>query len=129
MWWNLVNSSVYGFKAESSIPPLYESDRYIFYPKEKADIFNEFLVSQTYLPIANFAIPTLTCSSHSSLCSIITSEEEVADILSQINMVKACGADGISNIMINHCMYGIVGHLHVSLIPLFLLVNFLIYGN
>ena len=46
-WWN-VAKSFYGSKVSSAIPPLYEHNNYVFDSKDKADLFNDFFLSQTY---------------------------------------------------------------------------------
>ena len=105
-WWN-VAKSFYGSKVSSAIPPLYENNNYVFDPKDKADLFNDFFVSQTYLPIGNAVLPELSPNLNPTLSNIIVTEVEVANLISQLDTAKACGMDGISNIIIKLCNYGI----------------------
>ena len=40
-WWGVVKS-IYGTKVCSTIPPLKESDIYVYDPKEKVKLFNDY---------------------------------------------------------------------------------------
>ena len=104
-WWN-VAKSFYGSKVSSAIPPLYENNNYVFDPKDKADLFNDFFVSQTYLPIENAVLPELSPNLNPTLSNIIVTEVEVANLICQLDTAKACGMDGISN-KIKLCNHGI----------------------
>jgi hypothetical protein len=44
-WWGMVKS-IYGTKVCSTIPPLKENDIYVYDPKEKAKLLNDYFVSQ-----------------------------------------------------------------------------------
>ena len=107
-WWN-VAKSFYGSKVSSAIPPLYEDNNYVyvFDSKDKADLFNDVFVSQTYLPIENAVLPELPPNLNPTLSNIIVTEVEVANLISQLDTAKACGMDGISNKIIKLCNYGI----------------------
>ena len=89
-WWNIIKS-YYGIKAGISVPPLQEGDRYIFDPKEKADVFNYYFVSQTYLPANRVQLPTLAQQTNSGLSNISVIEDEVFILLNQLDVSKACG--------------------------------------
>ena len=70
-------------------------------------MFNDFFVSQTYLPIENAVLPELSPNLNSTLSNTIVTEVEVANLISQLDTAKACGMDGISNKIIKLCNYGI----------------------
>ena len=53
--------------------------RYVFDSKDKADLFHDFFVSQTYLPIENAVLPELSPNLNSTLSNIIVTEVEVAN--------------------------------------------------
>jgi hypothetical protein len=89
-WWNIIKS-YYGIKAGISVPPLQEGDSYIFDPKEKADVFNDYFVSQTYLPANRVQLPTLAQQTNSGLSNISVIEDEVFILLNQLDVSKACG--------------------------------------
>ena len=106
-WWNIIKS-YYGIKAGISVPPLQEGDSYIFDPKEKADVFNDYFVSQTYyLPANRVQLPTLAQQTNSGLSNISATEDEVFILLNRLDVSKACGADGVSNRMLKLCMNGL----------------------
>ena len=105
-WWNIIKS-YYGIKAGISVSPLQEGDSYIFDPKEKADVFNDYFISQTYLPANRVQLPTLAQQTNSGLSNISVIEDEVFILLNQLDVSKACGADGVSNRMLKLCMNGL----------------------
>ena len=86
---------------------MFENGNYIFHPKEKAEIFNDFFVSQTCLPTAVATVPNLPRMSHRTISNVVVSEQEVANLLDHVNVTKACGPDGINDRMIQCCKYGL----------------------
>lgn len=72
----LLNRSTALKLVATAIPPLYEKNNYILDAKDKAELFNDFFVSQTYLPTEGEVLPNPSAS-QISLSSIVVSEEEV----------------------------------------------------
>ena len=103
-WWR-VAKSFYGNKAGTSIHPLFENGQYIYEPKDKAEIFNEYFVSQTFLPTVQIDMSMF--SGLSLPTDIIAIEEEVVEILAALDVSKACGVDVIGNRLIKLCAMGL----------------------
>lgn len=66
-----------------------------------------FFVTQKCLPTADAVIPNFNCSSQFVISDIVVLEEEVANLLDNVDVTKACGPDGISNRRIKCCKVGI----------------------
>ena len=105
-WWGVVKS-IYGTKVCSTIPPLKENDIYVYDPKEKAKLFNDYFVSQATLDPQRSSPQFVGQFSNSSLSNIAVNPDEVLKLLLRVNISKACGHDGIGNRMIKLCAYGI----------------------
>jgi hypothetical protein len=104
-WWGVVKSTN-GTIVCSTIPP--RNYIYVYDPKEKAKLFNDYFVSQATLdpqrPPPHFAGQF---SPNSSLSNIVSNPDEVLKFLLSVDISKACGHDGIGNRMIKLCAYGI----------------------
>jgi hypothetical protein len=94
--WN-ITKSVYKNKYSPSIPVIINNGEFISDSKQKAEVLNNYFVSQTQLATSvSSVVPTLlnpTCL----LSSITASELTVYNLLCNLVISKACGEDGISN--------------------------------
>jgi len=104
-WWQ-VAKSFYGSKAGTSIPPIFDNNQYFHEPKEKVEIFNEYFISQSVLPVCQPLLP-VSDGNCVLLADISATESEVATVLCNLDISKACGADGISNKLLKLCQVGI----------------------
>ena len=85
-----------------------EGDVLVSDSKEKADVFNEYLVSEASIPNMDSAeVPPLVSCSPNTLSNITVDEELVYKLLSSVNINKARGCDGISNKVIKLCAEGL----------------------
>lgn len=112
-WWR-VAKSFYGSKLSSSIPPLFNVGNYICDSQEKAEIFNEFFISQSRLALDSqqlFPQPHDEGLVEPRLSYLETSEQEVLDLLSRVDVTKACGPDGVSNKLLKLCRHGLANPL------------------
>lgn len=106
-WWGIVKS-LYGSKIHSSIPPLSDGDRIITDAKEKATIFNQYFITQCKVDNNDAPIPNIIDFQNSRFIShLSTTGFEVRNLLSIIDVSKACGVDGIGNFLIKTCAHGI----------------------
>lgn len=95
-WWN-ITKSFYKNKYSPSIPAIINNGELISDSKQKAEVLNNFFVSQTQLlNSVSRVVPSLsnpTCL----LSSITASELTVYNLLRHLDISKASGEDGISN--------------------------------
>ena len=112
-WWGIVKS-LYGQKIQGTIPPLVEGSRTIFDAKEKAELFNEYFASQSTLDdsMAELLFEIEYFQSSRILSQVTTTEREIRDLFSCLDISKACGPDGISNKIIKICADGLSGALN-----------------
>ena len=95
-------------KYHTAIPAIIDGNSFITEPKEKADLFNNYFASQSCIPNSETAeVPLLVPCSLYSMDSILADEEIVYNLLSTVNVAKACGYDGISNRIIKFCSAGL----------------------
>ena len=67
----------------------------------KASLLNSFFVTRTRLNENDHALPTeLSGNDQNSLTSIFIDSMEVRDVLTNLNVGKAPGPDGINNIIL-----------------------------
>ena len=96
-WWN-ITKSIYKNKYSPSIPVIINNGEFISDSKQKAKVLNNYFVSQTQLATSvSSVVPTLpnpTCL----LSSITASELTIYNLLCNLDISKACGEDGISNV-------------------------------
>ena len=78
------------------LPPLQHNGNIITDPTKKAEIFNEFFVRQTKLDERLTALPENHARVQSSLSHVYITEFDTYKILSNLNVSKATGPDGIS---------------------------------
>jgi len=110
-WWKVLKS----FITESSstnIPPLKIGDKYTQDEFDKAEALNTYFISQTYLDDRNKEPPMIPAQdTNSHLSNIVITTSEVADILLNLETGKACGPDGINNIVLKNCANELSGPL------------------
>ena len=77
--------------------------------KEKAELLNEFFISQSRLDDSSSSVPVDFDHFPTSrlLSNVITSEREISALLSSVDINKACGPDSISDKIIKICADGI----------------------
>ena len=89
------------FKPSSEcLPPLHDtdSDTMVADANAKASLLNSFFVTRTRLNENDHALPTgLSGNDQNSLTSILIESMEVRDVLTNLNVGKAPGPDGINN--------------------------------
>lgn len=102
-WWKILKSFISG-PTSSSIPALKIGDSYTNSDEEKADVLNSFFVSQTHLDdIHREPLAEVERLTHIGLRHLDVSPNEVCDVLSNLEVGKAAGPDGINNIVLKHC--------------------------
>ncbi len=106
-YWKLIKSTL-GSKGPSNIPPLASNGRVISDAEEKSDVFNEFFAEQSSLPPPppGFTLPELVVPPF-SLDSILTTEDEVLNVLKSLKVDKANGPDNISNRLLKETAHSI----------------------
>lgn len=100
-WWRLVNTfmSKKGINT-NEIPPLELNGQVYYSNKEKADIFNNFFISQSTLLGNNDPIPDLELSNGPILSTIELSENDVKKAIDNLDTNKAVGPDLIHNVLL-----------------------------
>lgn len=105
-WWNICKC-LRGNIDTNSIPAIVENDVTVIDPVKKAEIFNEYFVGQSKLPSHVHTPPLLQpYQTVCSLSNILTTNEEVLELMKNVDTSKACGHDGIGNKIIQFCSYG-----------------------
>ena len=94
-WWKVCKSSL-GMSKLSSGGPLNANGVLVTDDNCKANILNDFFVSQSKLVVTSTP-PELEPTGTFHISSIITQPEDIYKILSQLDTSKACGPDGIGN--------------------------------
>ena len=89
------SKQILNLKSSSTIPTLLTNNDYVDTDVQKANMLNEYFLSQTTLDDINKQLPYLPSSQH-DLESIVITEQDVNDILSNREVTKACGTDLIS---------------------------------
>ena len=104
-WWAIVKR-IYGAK-KPSIPALIENNVAISDPVHKAQLFNEYFISQTELIGSDNTPPFIVPFQNSKFISdIVATTQEVLILMRNLDKSKACGHDGIGNKIINLCREG-----------------------
>jgi hypothetical protein len=101
-WWKL-SKSLLSNKFHSPVPDLIVNGNTISEPKDKAEAFNQFFVSQSCLINDDHAVVPLLSVSMDTLSTIVFDELEVFNILNNLDVSKACGFDNISNKILKLC--------------------------
>ena len=105
-YWKLVKG-VYGNKQSVGIPSLIENGEQITDDAVKATLLNNYFTSQTIPPTSNTPLPPFTFRTNERLTSIDITPSIVQDILTDLNISKACGPDGINNKVLKECSYSL----------------------
>ena len=100
--WKL-SKSLLSNKFHSPVPDLIVNGNTISEPKDKAEAFNQFFVSQSCLINDEHAVVPLLSLSMDTLSTIVIDELEVFNILNNLDVSKACGFDNISNKILKLC--------------------------
>ena len=101
-WWKL-SKSLLGNKLYFPVPDLIVNGVTISEPKDKAEEFNHFFVSQSSLANdSHVTVPSLSISTD-ELATLVIDEFEVFNILNNFDVSKACGFDNISNKILKLC--------------------------
>ena len=113
-WWSIAKSLTKG-RIDSSVPALMENKNVISDPKEKATILNDFFTEQTNLDISSAALPPMNfIQTRKFLSTVITSKEEVFNLLNSVNIAKTYGYDGIGNrILKRHLIFFLYSYQHI----------------
>jgi len=105
-WWS-ITKRLCGNNT-SSIPIIVENGVPIVDPKEKASCFNDFFVSQTFLPNSDSDPPFVPQhSTITTISDVIATSDEVRKLMQNVDVSKACGHDGVGNKIIKICAEGI----------------------
>ena len=92
----------------SIIPPLETpNDSYAFTDLEKANLLNDYFCSISTIDDSNINLPEFNIRTESLLLNVNTETSEVIDILSNLQLNKAIGPDGISHRMLKHTCHSI----------------------
>ena len=94
----------------SSVPPIQEGTEYIVDSKQKADLFNNVFASQAYVDDTGKSIPVSDYQQNQSYLTLLieTTKEEVQVLIGSVNIIsKTCRHDGIGNIILKICRFGI----------------------
>ena len=97
-WWNIVKQflSKKGISPDD-IPPLEDNGTTYYSNKDKANVFNDYFVSQGSVNDDGRNPPTLPQSLGPTLDDIVLSTNEVESVLESLDTTKAVGPDLIHN--------------------------------
>ena len=127
-WWNIFKACV-GKDSHENIPPLKNNyGQTINKPKEKADVYNRYFLSQTLLDDRDKDVPALSVPNN-TVDSIRLEVEEVQNILKSLQVGKASGSDFINNKILKEIAVFIQQRLQNFLIHHYCLLKYLIYGK
>jgi hypothetical protein len=102
-WWGLIKT-LYGNKIYSNIPVLVDDDRMIIDSKEKATLFNNYFCSVHEIEQNDVTLPRLDVFQNSKYIDhVSTTDQEINILLKNVDVSKACGYDGISNMILKIC--------------------------
>ena len=97
-----------GFNTSCDIPPMTTSNGHIIIDDEdKANAFNDFFVSASFLDDSNANLPPDELSEVQPLDNIIITEEEVHDQIKLLDVNKAYGPDNISPVFLKQGRVGL----------------------
>ena len=96
-WWNTIKH-VIGRGNDDSYPPILNpvNNEHVFSVEDKASLFNNFFLSHNKINVKNAVLPDKQTEPDHVLEDVIATEEEVADLISVIDVNKSMGHDGIS---------------------------------
>lgn len=95
-YWNTLKSYM-SSKTKCTSPPLHHKNTIVTDAREKAEIFNDYFISQTKLDESNTDLPSHYPSTATSLETIVVSDFDVFKVLINLDSSKATGPDGIGN--------------------------------
>ena len=106
-WWSTLKH-VLGKGDDSSYPPLKSNQDFITDNKDKAELFNQFFISNSNIDTSNAALPDFTYLTDQRLEDLVASEEEVLDLIKSLQVNKSTGHDGIGPKMLREAGLSIV---------------------
>ena len=96
-WWKLVNRfSLRKGLSQSSIPPIQHGPETIYSTSRKADIFNEYFISQTSLNDED-DIPPVIDVNNQPIHPLVITTHMINSIINNLDSNKAVGPDGVHN--------------------------------
>lgn len=102
-FWQIMGRFMDKSKKDTVIPPLQMSGgAYAFTDFEKATTLNDYFCSISFIDDSNIELPYFENRTNSQIDTIIVNQTEIIDILSSLQINKACGPDGISHRMLKY---------------------------
>lgn len=96
-WWKLVNRfSQRKGTSQSNIPPIQHGLETIYSNSKKAEIFNEYFISQSKLNDHNNTLPDIN-ENESIIPQLVITTSMVRTIIESLDLSKAVGPDGVHN--------------------------------
>ena len=81
----------------TSIPPIFDNGSYVSDSDEKANLLNNFFVSQTTLDDSAAILPDIAFPVVDTLNNLVITSEEVKTVLQTLKLGKSSGPDNINN--------------------------------
>ena len=107
-FWQLMGRLAGKQSKTSNIPPLETpNDSYAFTDLENVNLLNDYFCSISTINDANINLPEFNIRTESSLLNVNIETSEVIDVLSNLQLNKAVGPDGISHRMLQHTCHSI----------------------
>ena len=107
-FWQLMGRLAGKQSKTSIIPPLETpNDSYAFTDLEKANLLNDYFCSISTIDDSNINLPEFNIRTDSWLLNVNIETSEVIDVLSNLQLNKAVGPDGISHRMLKHTCHSI----------------------
>ena len=95
-WWKLSKQVLKLDKNEETIPSLYYNNTSYEDDEDKAEILNDYFISQAQLNDSEVILPDLVLPPYQLLDSITISSQGVLDVLKSLDTTKASGPDLIN---------------------------------
>ena len=112
-WWQSLRR-LQGCKQQTPIPPLIVNGQICTDAKQKADVFNNYFVSQSSLDQSRVWHPGQPPPSPFTISDLNITEHDVFKIVSSLDLGKATGPDGIGNKLLREaapCISGVLARL------------------
>ena len=90
---------------KSIIPPLKQNDEIYANDKDKANVLNSYIKSQTNLDDSGKALPVIDTMNNNQLSILQTNSYEVQLMLETLKTGKASGPDTINNYILKNCAH------------------------
>ena len=103
IFWKLVRSVFSNNNKQNNIPTLIDNNITYTNNQDKAELLNNYFVSQTILPSTNIPLPPFYYITDARLDQITITPSDVRDVLLQLDTSKAVGPDRISNKILKSC--------------------------